>query len=292
MFATPGPPTARSRSTQQYEPLDDAIDTSPTSSGLLRLGGQDSHLFDEAIETDSPSTFKSISERDDRPPKRRRVSVSPETGASQDVDECDESMLVYDEPMEAIMTSSVEEDMAIAESSLHSEEPVPESELPSPTEPSTTRHPTFQNAPRFKVTEFAEEKNQQYPLPDVFSPQRRGEKYIPGGLAAELRDWLVQVKGASEYDRPAGSSVQVTISEARAGNGMWFVAAHQNDIYSRQHEANPTKVILAGDGRIKGLSGKNIVKEGGTVSMYQPMWDITLSDLGQLAVACDWDTEG
>lgn len=161
------------------------------------------------------------------------------------------------------------------------------SDSPSPAEP-FTRHPTFHKAPRFKVAELAEGAQRSL-LPDAFSPQRRGARYVPGGLAAELREWLVQVKGASEYDRPARSSVAATVDEAKRGNGMWLVAANEKDDAGRQHEGDLSKVLLAGDGRVAGLGGKNIVRPGTTVSLHQPMWDIKLNDLGQFAVACDWE---
>ncbi|SPQ20965.1 0e546d90-256e-4766-9347-bbb976b05f11 [Thermothielavioides terrestris] len=61
----------------------------------------------------------------------------------------------------------------------------------------TTRKPAFRSAPRFKPAEPPDEAH-AHPDPylaDIFSPQRRGAKYFPGGLAAELRDWLVEAKG-------------------------------------------------------------------------------------------------
>lgn len=255
------------------------------------------HPLDESIEIDSPSASRSYLEQENRPAKRRRVSISPEIDASPDDDEGDNDYMEVDddEPTGDHLSVSaarrIHKDVIAGQSSSLSGDDASESnesESPSPAEPSTTRHPTFHKAPRFKATVLPEGAQRSL-LPDAFSPQRRGPRYLPGGLAAELREWLVQVKGASEYDRPAGSSVEVTIDEAKAGNGMWVVAAHETDDAGRPQEEDLPKVILAGDGRTAGLGGRNTVRPGTTVSLHQPMWDVDLGDLGRFAVACDWE---
>lgn len=196
------------------------------------------------------------------------------------------------EQAEIANTPKLDDGLSIESPPIDSQESmaVLEPQSRRPPEEQASRRPTFQHAPRFKPNEAADGA-QQRPLPDAFSPQRRGAKYIPGGLAAEVRDWLVQVKGYSEYDRPAGSGIGVTVGEAKSGVGMHIITAHQLD-GKAEDEGIPTKAILAGDGRTTGLGVKSIVKRGGPVSMSQPMWDITLDDLGQFAVACDWEASG
>lgn len=187
------------------------------------------------------------------------------------------------------------DDRLLVQSPINS--PKPQSpQLPQLPEEQSIRHPTFRNAPRFKTTEAADGA-QQRPLPDAFSPQRRGVKYVPGGLAAEVRDWLVQVKGASEYDRPAGSSIGVTVDEVRSGVGMHIITARRaggeaETEAEAEGEGIPAKAILAGLGRTTGLGGRGAVERGALVSMSQPMWDITLDDLDHFAVACDWEALG
>lgn len=258
---------------------------------------QDRHLdLNESIEDDSPSSSRSSPRQGDRPTKRRRVSLSPEIDVSPDDEEEDDDPMEVDDddPTEegigvfaAVEGEDVIETQSASSPGKTESEFSNESDSPSPAELST-RHPTFHKAPRFKVAELAESAQRSL-LPDAFSPQRRGARYVPGGLAAELREWLVQVKGTSEYDRPARSSVAATVDEAKSGHGMWLVAANEKDDAGRQHEGDLSKVLLAGDGRMAGLGGKNIVRPGTTVSLHQPMWDIKLNDLGQFAVACDWE---
>lgn len=272
--------------------MSDAIDTSPISEEIPSHEDDslDQQSLNESIEIDSPSASRSTFCQDEPPPKRRRVSISPEVDIGSERDITDELM----EETEQVEVSSTPmlDDRLLLESPTSTQEPMTDSAAQSPRSPEeqAIRHPTFRNAPRFKATEAAI-GTQRHPLPDAFSPQRRGAKYVPGGLAAEVRDWLVQVKGDSEYDRPAGSSIGVNVGEVRSGLGMHIITAQRDD-GEAEGESIPAKAILAGDGRTAGLDGKSIVEKGGFVSMSQPMWDITLDDLGHFAVACDWEASG
>lgn len=290
-FSTPLPSSARPRATQ-YEPLGDVIDTSPISPDAPEDVDEPRTRLDESIEIDSPSASRSPSRhfQTNRPAKRRRVSLSPEIDASPDTDRCDVPM--EDDAQPEISSTPVFDDRIAVQSSFDHEGPTADSDPPSPrtADEQAPRHPTFHNAPRFKAAEITAEV-QQRPLPEAFSPQRRGAKYVAGGLAAEVRDWLVQVKGSSEYDRPAGSSIDVIVDDAMSAPGMHVIAARQLGT-AVEDESIPGKVLLAGDGRVTGLRGRSAVRRGEVVSMSQPMWDITLDDLGQFAVACDWEAMG
>jgi len=290
-FSTPAPPSARPRPTQ-YEPLSDVIDTSPISPDAPEDGDEGRTRVDESIEFDSPSASRSPSRhfQTTRPAKRRRVSLSPEIDPSPEEVQLD--VLMGDDERVEVASSPTFDDRTAVQSSFDLEGLTADSGPPSPQAPDeqAPRNPTFRNAPRFKAAEITAEV-QQRPLPEAFSPQRRGAKYVARGLAAEVRDWLVQVKGASEYDRPAGSSIDVVVNEAMSAPGMHFIAARQLDTGS-EDENIPGKVILAGDGRVTELRGRSAIRTGGIVSMSQPMWDITLDGIGQFAVACDWETMG
>lgn len=219
-------------------------------------------------------------------------------------------MLVDDKPV-GTPKSSPPYEAVLVPSPVSSEDhhhPTSDPEEPPPPEQPARQHPTFQPAPRFKVPEQPSldgQRGRPAPLPEAFSPRRRGAKYVPGGLAAEVRDWLVQLKGASEYDRPAGAGVRAVVDEARAGEGMWIVAArHQGEGGTTtgvgggggDDGSGPSsaaaRMVLAGDGRVAaGLGRRRMVRAGGTVAMHQPMWDVDLGELGQFAVACDWEVE-
>lgn len=287
----------------QFEPLSDSIDTSPISSDLPRNEIKQGISFEESIEIESQSPLVSQHDPGDerefeRPTKRRRVSISPVVDATPEEDKAYESMALDHATTEIDEFKLPEED----EEPLSSPRPsVKEKDTPSPIEAST-KQPTFLAAPRFKTTDAVETKKYRPLLPDAFSPQRRGAKYVTGGLAAEVRDWLVQVKGASEYDRPTWDCVKFIVDQvSHCPQGEMCLIS--GDVAQNGHEVDgtpeqdgtgagqPAKVILAGDGRIPGLGHRTIVAQGLMVSMYQPIWDINLKDMGRFAVACDWEVE-
>lgn len=169
------------------------------------------------------------------------------------------------------------------------------------TEPQTLArtHQAFKPPPQFRQPAANAALQNQYPLPDAFSPQRRGAKYVNGGLAGELRDWLVDMKGNYEAPNPTTTAVatrttdkgaapaydtladQVVVEEFRLGSGFSLV-------YGDAGDAGPTRMVLAGDGRLTGLAErKNVVKKGCRVAFMPPMWDVTL-DGQSWRVACDW----
>lgn len=257
--------------------------------------------FEESIEVDSQSPLASQHEFGDgrdfeRPTKRRRVSLSPVVDATPEEEEPYEPMALDDAPTEIDGFELSDEYQKPLSSPRRSAEP---KDTPSPIEPST-RQPTFLAAPRFKTSEAVETKNDRLLLPEAFSPQRRGAKYVTGGLAAEVRDWLVQVKGATEYDRPTGESLKFIVDQVSHCPQGEMCLISGNESQSRQQSettreqdgtgaGQPARVILAGDGRISGLGHRTVVAQGLVVSMYQPIWDIDLKDMGRFAVACDWE---
>ncbi|EHA55613.1 hypothetical protein MGG_07208 [Pyricularia oryzae 70-15] len=166
--------------------------------------------------------------------------------------------------------------------------------------------PKFQEAPRFVATEPSQQR--QFFLPDAFSPQRRGARYIAGGLASEVRDWLFQVKSngpETHYDHYSTqplittSTAEYIAVEVSAGPGIqmligkptWSTEActsSQNNGEDTDQTHHIVKLILAGDGRISGLAGKNVVTQDAVVVVHPPTWEINLQDQGTWTMVCDW----
>ncbi|KAI1738974.1 hypothetical protein F4680DRAFT_466790 [Xylaria scruposa] len=175
--------------------------------------------------------------------------------------------------------------------------------------------PTFQKAPRFKPSEIPEGAPRPEPLPDVFSPRRKGAKYVQGGLAAELRDWLVDVEAGT------GSGLTTNINAKRneewvmkirvdglhgmskSARGMTVVIGRQvldrksdgSDDDRGQSEnavevlgSHSVRLILAGPGRLTGLGIGNDVRPGVLLGVARPTWEVVLDGLGRFGVACDW----
>ncbi|KAH6641712.1 hypothetical protein F5144DRAFT_619131 [Chaetomium tenue] len=164
----------------------------------------------------------------------------------------------------------------------------------------TNTKPTVRAGPRFKLTEPPDKFTlhpDTYLSADIFSPQRRGAKYLPGGLAAELRDWLVDVKGGVDGEgevkatssslsfTPAAGAAKVVVSEvARGGPGMTLVSGKVVDGRAEDglEQDVSVRVILAGEGSIEGLGGvggtgnRNQVAPGTMVAIEPPAWDVEL----------------
>lgn len=173
---------------------------------------------------------------------------------------------------------------------------------PSSSSSDPQNQPTFHPAPRFggiaPPTEpgtptphdhAPDDVDAQQPTPDIFSPQRgasrnpRSRRHVPGGMAAELRDWLVEIKENEAESNNGGGAptlglVRLTVEEIRrdAPPGMMLVAGRVG--------AGRARAILAGDGE------GGTVEEGAVVAISMPAWDVVLEE--SWAVAYRWEVVG
>lgn len=161
------------------------------------------------------------------------------------------------------------------------------------------QQPIFRPPPRFKPparnlnTAEGNTDNAADPNPDIFSPQRRGgPRYVPGGLASELRDWLLEIKESDAEQRRSLPTVRLSVETSRNGGpGVMLVAGRPFD--GRGWKGPVAKAILAGDGLVEGLAtgGGNRAKvvPGGVVTVAPPAWDVQLGEMW--AVAYRWEAE-
>ncbi|KAI1641307.1 hypothetical protein F4809DRAFT_654793 [Biscogniauxia mediterranea] len=315
--STPAPSATISRQ-RNADPIND-IDSSPPPQARASAHSDTQYQRQrsyEPIEIDGPDLILESSpvraadrgsDSDDsletRLPKRRRLSVSSFGPATEDEEGIGmeiESSLPDAKPgpddVYATTASSDPDDIedAGSESSFHSIEEV-----------SGAQQPTFHQAPRFKAAAESPEgwsslsAHRSEPLPDVFSPHnRKGSRYTPGGLAASLRDWLIDVEAGSGSG--SGTSrrdeedwiAKIHVDEVRSGvnNGMTLVAGRQvmNDDGQPDASAAGFRILLAGPGRLVGLARRHEVRPGDVVGVARPTWEVVLQDLGRWAVACDW----
>ncbi|GKT49076.1 uncharacterized protein ColSpa_09257 [Colletotrichum spaethianum] len=312
------------RPSRTRDPIHDALDSSPTDAPVsatrpaLATGTkrQNNRIeIDSDIESDSqyeqegirlpPPTFVandsieieseppsvSHSEVDERTPKRRRISISPAPTWHDDAQE-DVAMSSQDgNAIKDYEDEYVDEELPDAEDKPTTDFTAPSMDAEDLSIP--FRHdgdmpktqPTFRRAPRFKVSEA--EASRQEGLPEAFSPQRRGAKYVPGGLAAELQTWLAEVKGWAGGDRPADLVMTIIIDELRAGNRMYIVRGRRIVGDGDASEEIAARLMLAGEGRLTGLGQKAAVIVGSTVAISQPAWEVELEGTRWI-VACDW----
>ncbi|KAI1154617.1 hypothetical protein F4825DRAFT_163293 [Nemania diffusa] len=259
--------------------------------------------------------------------KRRRISPSPsgigieeppslpETGSEPDVEMRDPGLDIE---------SSFFSVPSLSEHELASDEEVPENDIedvggedsPRYQEkqlPKAAHQPTFQKAPRFRPAGIPEGAPRPEPLPDAFSPRRKGAKYIQGGLAAELRDWLVDVEagiGSGSTTGPGAKRDEEWVARIRVDSlrsadrnarGMTLVLGRQvldgksgAGVNGESEEAvevlgtNTIRLVLAGPGRLSGLGVGNDVRPGVLLGIARPTWEVVLDGLGRWGVACDW----
>lgn len=266
-------------------------------------------------EDDLVTSFIAESPSDDEPtgrsPKRRRISISPALQSSSPhhahADALTERLDI--DVNHSPQSSDAAEDTRNSSESDSFRESDDEHEHKSPSRPASPHRflfhtepqtqaaqarQAFKPPPQFKQPSATASLQPQYPLPDAFSPQRRGAKYVNGGLAGELRDWLVDVKGvgdASEAVTATGIKAagladatparQVHVDDVRRGTAFYLVRGSGSD-------SDPIRVVLAGDGRLSGLAERrNVVRNGCAVMIHPPVWDVVLD--GQTwTVACDW----
>lgn len=198
-------------------------------------------------------------------------------------------------------------------------DPPPRRARTTPTS-NAAKKPAFPRAPRFKPPDPPDHNHARPPdtyLPaDIFSPQRRGARYLPGGLAAELRDWLVDVKeGVAVVDGEVDGKGRAGISSAlfcasstsstvarvvvgevrRGGPGMTLISGRVvAGGGGSVGEGASARVILAGLGNVEGLGreskgcgNQGRVVPGAVVAVAPPAWDAELD--GKWVVAYRWE---
>lgn len=226
------------------------------------------------IQSQSPSEASQEFE-EGREAKRRKMSISPTPVLGlPDTQKTDESARGKDIDYGAY-------DMAIADSEDEGSVMSTDNSEESPIIASDTKalqQPVFQQAPRFKPLI---EDDHPGGLPAAFSPQRRGAKYITGGMAAQLQGWLSEVKSWEENGEKTTSGVKIHVEQIRSGRRMYLIEGRASSGDA------PQKWILAGEGKLTGLGKRAEVEMGSVVLIEQPTWDVELEG-SVWNVACEW----
>lgn len=131
-----------------------------------------------------------------------------------------------------------------------------------------------------------------YPLPEAFSPHRRGEKFLPNALAATVRQWVMDVGNESaaarsriQYWQDDGVGTRLVIAETSRSHavdgGMTLV--------SGLNEGGAlTRALVVGRGTTLPPNTVHVeLRKGSTIGVRQPCWTITLEGQEWL-VATSW----
>ncbi|KAF4344682.1 hypothetical protein FBEOM_1349 [Fusarium beomiforme] len=259
---------------RKHDSLHDSIevesdDASASQGDLIAISDNESDVKNpESVDLgmyNSPNASRSSSPLEEREHKRRRILSSPRRESSP--------LTEQHSPANDSSEELNERDHTLSEGSIQSFHDAikPNDEI------KPLQQPTFHAPPRFKHAELDPTVDG---IPAAFSPQRRGAKYIAGGLAAELQGWLSEVKGWEGVSPATTSTKKVIIDEIRPGRRMYLVKG-------RTDTADKNRYLLAGEGRLTGLGQRTQVTVGSVVDVGLPVWDIVLD--GQVwTVACDW----
>ena len=154
------------------------------------------------------------------------------------------------------------------------------------------------------------------PLPEIFSPSRKTERYLPGGLASIVTAWIIetantgfaaQTNAGWGHYKEDGVKLRVRISAVSKGHaraagdedeiecytsGVAFVRGMtEPGLYNSSRapcgidDEAELRILLAGQGGARGAGVK--IRVGSVVGIRQPMWDIEVAGEKWL-VGVDW----
>lgn len=116
------------------------------------------------------------------------------------------------------------------------------------------------------------------PLPDAFSPHRRGHKFVAGGLAAEMQSWMIEEREAA--------------MQSRRGRGYLHGEDYVYRIKAGKLDGEEPvfvegRVAGASVGRAMLVSAKDEIKVGDVIGIRAPSWEVMI-DGKEWIVGYDW----
>ncbi|RFU36185.1 hypothetical protein B7463_g178, partial [Scytalidium lignicola] len=281
-YLTPARPVAADE-----DPIGSFLEEDHDDSHDVERTQQPYHSFEHGIEDDVDSYAI-----DEPNPKRRRVSPSPDA-----IDTLNISANCSDGEEEDSATSSIP-NLSSPPSPRH--QPSVKAlrflnatpKLTSTPNTESTNASVFHKTPKFRPPDHLEQTQKHTdPLPDQFSPHRKGQKYLAGGLAAGVRDWLVNIDStipSLAMRRLNGDTWarKIVVEDISGGvrTGMTLIKGRNEQLSDGEAIL---KLILAGEGSHTGFHKASRVEVGKIVGIKGHAWEINLE--GEMwCVAVDW----
>ena len=124
------------------------------------------------------------------------------------------------------------------------------------------------------------------PLPEAFSPHRRGQKFVPGGMAATVQQWVletgqsaVQSRRSQGYQHGDDCIMRARVESAMESNESFTARA-------KLVEGQSLDILLASGRGLNGSAG-NQIGSSTVVVIRAPVWELEL-DRRMWTVVVDW----
>ncbi|KXL42684.1 hypothetical protein M433DRAFT_26072 [Acidomyces richmondensis BFW] len=132
------------------------------------------------------------------------------------------------------------------------------------------------NRPAFLISSVASQNSSIVPLPEEFSPHRRGQRFIPGGLATTVQQWIIEAgRTATEIRKPHPHlrgeefAVQGKVDQVEVqGKGPCLVKA-------RSEKGNLLNIMLPRAPN-RSFDEFQVIRAGLLVVIKPPIWEIEL----------------
>ncbi|KAI0998735.1 hypothetical protein K3495_g9460 [Podosphaera aphanis] len=242
-----------------------------------------------------------IEESIDEPsPKRRKQSPSPSPSPGlldQNDEDASEDMLSIKRAHD--LPSSPYEILSSPELKKTASIRAPRFIISTQNPSSSPRTPNFIKPPLFRPPDPEDsEKSQFNHLPEEFPCHKKSQEYVPGGLAAVLRDWLVTINSTSTTTtttrRPEMRDswiIKILVDEFSGDITMGLTLIHGSLIQQQENDPSDdlteVKVALAGEGSGIGLQKSCAVAKGSIVGIKGPFWKIIIKN-EKWIVGVDW----
>ncbi|KAF6234197.1 hypothetical protein HO173_007617 [Letharia columbiana] len=117
--------------------------------------------------------------------------------------------------------------------------------------------------------------------PAFFSPHRRGQKYIPGGLASSVRDWIVETS-QQVHNRSHARRGEEEFWDMRFRAGECRAEDPNEGMILVQERSGAKRWMLVGKGR-----GETKAEVGCIVGIREPTWEVQVGHENYM-VAVEW----
>ncbi|QIX00010.1 hypothetical protein AMS68_005527 [Peltaster fructicola] len=248
------PTPIRSLTHGSTQPTEDVLDSSPSDSGE-----EDVMLLDEVAAESSWSDDLALS------PKRRRLSDSVPAAHT---DTASENFARPLQPASLYRQREMTTKQRFIPSSARSSIPTPARlGAPSFTSPSLRDH----------------EDGPNQPLPDAFSPHRQGDRYIAGGMAKMLQQWVLETGQTALHARRADQTyamkIVINVVELESEAVTLLLGSSEDD--------EKINVVLINDSTRRHRPQQPTVVSDMTLGLKEPCWPLALATR-HWVVCVDW----